>query len=279
MRLTMKTIEPRTVVAFPKATFTHSYLTDENPSRVWTSGDLFDWQKELRPKKSDGGHWLDWREKIMRLLEEICEQRAKVIPQLLKDAEVADKELEDLNLHLKVRRMELSKRLTANHLSQTSCSFLRDYEAQFTLIESKRKLLDARAQLLDLMSMCVVRMIQAKLGVLLPLKLKVEEVPEEKWAADYGHYHDGITMCHTIHTAVYVWHLADADDGLLHMDAMRDYPMILKHIIPKEKFTKLAMKYHDRAVAKADARDKSKIAIGTPEEVRRLADQNKAVNG
>lgn len=272
---------PTKVDAFPDHQFEHRfYLVDEQEKetgKVWYSGQKFDWKTELIPPDPDTDWWAFVKD-INSLIEDACFFREKEIPRLQAKEESLAKKVEDLGFHLEVRKKELGTALNRNIRNRSAYYTLRDYEARFTLLHGLAQLAQVQAQVIDLLTACVVRRIQARLHWLLPLFCKVgmrkPEGPIDKLneMVDEQPYFE-----------LYVWHPFTDDKGnileeYLDTDAMRDYPIILQQMMDPQKYRALVIKKQQEAKSKAEARargEDGKIIVADDSDVRSMAEFKK----
>lgn len=235
-KLQLEEIEPRTVDAFPSQEFKHRfYLVDpsgERGDKAWCSGDFFDWKAQLAPVKPDKD-WYEFVQSVEQLIHDAEAFRKTEIPRLQGKEEALGKKIEDLDRHLSVRKKDLAKKLNMNHRQVGAYFTLRDYEAQFNLLHGLAQLTQAQAQVIDLLTMCIIRRIQSRMKWLLPLFAKVFLESEEEDA--------------DAKIELYVWHPYTDDKGnikddYLHPDAVRDYPMILQQMMDPKKYRDLLAK-------------------------------------
>lgn len=235
-KLQLEEIEPRKVEAFPSQEFRHKFfLVDEEGNRgnkAWCSGDFFDWKAQLAPVKPDK-EWFEFVQSVEQLIDDAADFRKREIPRLQQKEEALGKKIEDLDLHLSVRKKDLAKKLNRNHRQVSAYFTLRDYEAQFNLLHGLAQLTQAQAQVIDLLTMCIIRRIQSRMKWLLPLFAKV--------------FMDGEGEDAKAKVELYVWHPYTDEKGnivedYLHPDAFRDYSMILQQMMEPKKFRELIVK-------------------------------------
>lgn len=267
-------VPPRSSAAFPDHEFKHGYeLVDDNDKptgKRWNAGDRFEWDKELLPPKPDAD-WFAFSQDINSLIGDILHFREKEIPRLQVKEEAIAKKVKDLSFHLEVRKKDIGKAVNRNVRNRTAYYTLRDYEARFTLLHGLGQLAQVQAQVIDLLTACVIRRIQAKLRWLLPLFCKVglrkPDGPDEKLneMVDEEPYFE-----------IYVWHPFTDDNGNiledhLEPDSIRDYPMILQQLMDPKKYSK-ALTAHKVAAERAR---EGKVLIADEGEMRNMVNFKK----
>lgn len=256
----------RKVDAFPSQDFKHRFfLVDEKGERVtgkeWLTGDLFDWEAQLRPQKPDSD-WFTFQSDINTLIGDANNFRVKEIPRLQAKEEALSQKVKDLGFHLEVRKKDLGTALNRNVRNRSAYYTLRDYESRFTLLHGLAQLAQVQAQVIDLLTACIVRRIQARMHWLLPLFCK-------SWAEEENGEMVGKLTIH-------VWHPFTDDEGniiedYLEPDAFRDYPLILQQIMDPKKYKELLLERQNKA-----KRERSgKIVIAGEEEARNMAEFKK----
>jgi hypothetical protein len=258
--------DSRKVEAFPTHDFRHRFfLVDDDDSRSgkeWLTGDLFDWEEQLRPANPDS-EWYAFVKDIQSLTNDANHFRANEIPRLQAKEEALAKKVKDLSFHLEVRKKDLATALNRNVRNRSSYYALRDYEARFTLLHGLAQLAQVQAQVIDLLTACIIRRIQARMHWLLPLFCK-------SWAEPDG---DGVLVGKL---AIHVWHpFTDAEGNImeeyLDTDSFRDYPMILQQIMDPKKYKELLLERQQKAKRAKDG----KIVIAGEGEVQSMADFKK----
>lgn len=277
MKLEMRDIETRVLDDFPKQEFKHEYVlldTLGNASKTWQAGDLFDWHKEVRGEKSSAA-WRDFRNEVEGMIYEIIHMRANEIPRLMERAQEIEKQMEDIGVRAKAWKVELAKKLEKNHKNPSAYSYLRAHESRYTALESRRKILDAQATMLDVLAMCVVRLIQSELGHLLPLKMIVKEYTGPVEDPALGDYIGGLHRGTGAQAGMYVWHPPQDQKGnlmphMLEHDVMRDYPLVLKQIITPKRYEHVAREYAKAAQEQAVKKEKLSIVMPTAGETEKF---------
>lgn len=259
---------PVKVEAFPDHEFHHKYvIVDENDKptgQEWRSGDRFDWESELRPADPDTDWWAFVKD-INSLIDDAKFFRQTEIPRLQKKEESLAKKIEDLSFHMEVRKKEMGQSFNRNVRNRSAYYMLRDYEARFNLLHGLAQLTQVQSQVIDLLTGCVIRRVQARLRWLLPLFCKV-------WMQGEGE--DAKAAFE-----LYVWHpytddLGNILEDRLETDAMRDYPLILQQIMDPAKYRALVIEQRNKAQKAAEAKargEDGKIVIAGDKEVRDMA--------
>ncbi len=264
--------------AFPDYEFKHAYeLVDDNDKptgKRWYAGARFEWEKELLPPKPDAG-WFAFLKDINSLIEDTLHFREKEVPRLQVKEQAIAKKVKDLGFHLEVRKKDIGKAVNCNVRNRSAYYTLRDYEARFTLLHGLAQLAQVQSQVIDLLTACIIRRIQAKLRWLLPLFCKVglrkPDGPDEKLneMVDEEPYFE-----------LYVWHPYTDDKGNiledhLEPDSMRDYPMILQRLMDPVKYQKAVL---ERKVA-AERAVEGKVLIADEGDMRNMVNFQKKFGG
>lgn len=271
-------VPPTKSDAFPDHEFKHGYeLIDDNDKptgKRWCAGERFEWEKELLPTKPDTG-WFAFRQDINALIDDTLDFREKHVPRLQVKEEAIAKKVKDLSFHLEVRKKDIGVAVNRNVCNRSAYYTLRDYEARFTLLHGLGQLAQVQSQVIDLLTACVIRRIQARLRWLLPLFCKVglrkPDGPDEKLneMVDEEPYFE-----------LYVWHPYTDDKGNiledhLEPDSMRDYPMILQKLMDPKKYQKAVL---ERKAA-AERAVEGKVMIAGEGDVRSMVDFQKKFGG
>ena len=277
----LEEIAPSKTDAFPDHDFKHKFVivddNDKPTGQEWIAGQKFNWQESLLPPKPDSD-WFAFIKDINSLIDDAKHFRENEIPRLQKKEEALAKKVEDLSFHLEVRKKDLGTTLNRNIRNRSAYYTLRDYEARFNLLHGLAQLTQVQSQIIDLITACIIRRVQARMRWLVPLFCKVgmrkPDGPIEKLneMVDEEPYFE-----------MYVWHPYSDDNGnimeeYLDIDAMRDYPLILQQVMDPAKYRTLVLEKQKQAKAAAEAKargDNGKIIIADKEDERSVADFHK----
>lgn len=274
-KMKMEDAPPRKTEAFPEHDFRHRYfLVDDadNPvaNKSWLSGEPFDWKTQLVPA-DPGTDWWAFVKDINQLIEDAMNFREKEIPRLQKKEESLAKIIDDLSFHMEAQKKDLAKAVNRNVRNSGAYYTLKDYEARFNLLHGLAQLAQVQSQVIDLITACIIRRIQARMKWLLPLFCKIgmrkPNGPVEKLneMVDEEPFFE-----------LYVWHPYTDDDGnileeYLEPDSMRDFPMILQQLMDPAKYREELIRHQE----KAKRAKQGKVLIANESDMKSMTDFQK----